>query len=428
MGSPEVMQRPLGPQEVVFAELTRRSNGGIQLVCVAAFEAPADDAAVCAALKRIHERHPMLRGRVDDRETAWWVCDVPFEQIEIRTEPMGEAFDLEAFYAGEARTPIDIARTAWRAVLLTDSAGRVAWIALVTNHGAIDGRSALVVLNDLDILLHEPDAWSDDSLPLLLPAEAGLAAAGLKGDRNLLPVWPPETMWQVARAVAAAGRKPHAFLRVVPDTTVAALHDRLIADGVHLAAAFAAAAVHAARALPGRTDWTGVVAPTDVRADCTPAIPGDAVGEYVAGISLLLGPDHDGANLLETARELQDQFLRNRPPSLLMDPDVPNDVSRGQVDQMAAASDVFGGGICVSDIGDLNRLSGRRVGYGKVLVMPSQNHGIHSVMVAIVSTNEGACLSIGYDEPLQTRANAHAFADRYLEALEELARGGAVED
>ncbi len=76
----------------------------------------------------------------------WWLCDVPFERIDIRTEAMGDGFDLEAFYAGEARIPIDITRVAWRAVLLTDREGRVAWIALVTNHGAIDGRSALVML------------------------------------------------------------------------------------------------------------------------------------------------------------------------------------------------------------------------------------------------------------------------------------------
>jgi hypothetical protein len=92
---------------------------------------------------------------------------------------------------------------------------------------------------------------------------------------------------------------------------------------------------------------------------------------------------------------------------------------------MAAANEVFGGGVCVSDIGDLNRLSGRRVGYSRVLVMPSQNHGIHPVMVAVVSTNEGACLSFGFDEPLQTRDNAQAFAERYIGSLDKLARGGA---
>jgi hypothetical protein len=55
------------------------------------------------------------------------------------------------------------------------------------------------------------------------------------------------------------------------------------------------------------------------------------------------------------------------------------------------------------------------------LLMPSQNHGIHPVLIAIVSTNAGTCLSFGYDAPLQTRANAHAFADRYVAALSELA-------
>jgi hypothetical protein len=55
-----------------------------------------------------------------------------------------------------------------------------------------------------------------------------------------------------------------------------------------------------------------------------------------------------------------------------------------------------------------------------VLLMPNQNHGIHPVLVAIVSANAGTCLSFGYDEPLQTRANALAFADRFVAALSEL--------
>jgi hypothetical protein len=74
----------------------------------------------------------------------------------------------------------------------------------------------------------------------------------------------------------------------------------------------------------------------------------------------------------------------------------------------------------VTDVGDLNRLSGRRVGFSEVLLTPSQNHGIHPVLVAIVSTNAGTCLSFGYDAPLQTHANAHAFADRFIEALDAL--------
>jgi hypothetical protein len=363
----------------------------------------------------------LVQARIEDRSDAlWWVCDVPFERIDIRAQAMGEGFDLETFYAGEAAKVIDIEAVSWRAVLLTDAQGAVAWIALVTNHGAIDGRSALVILNDLDVLVRAPEAWPGDALPLMPPAEAGLAAAGLAGDRELLPVWPPETMWTVGRPAESGERKPHGFLRVVPEATIAAVHDRLKAEGIHLASAFAAAAVKAADVLPGRTDLTGIVAPTDVRADCAPPIPGNAVGEYVAGINLLLGPDYRGASLLETARELQRQFLKNRPPSLLMDANVPLAVTHSQVDQMAAANDVCAGGVCVTDVGDLNQLSGRHVGISEVLLMPNQNHGIHPVLVAIVSANAGTCLSFGYDEPLQTRANALAFADRFVAALSEL--------
>jgi len=412
------MERPLGPQEALFAELTRRSNGGVQLVTLARFDVRPDANGVRQALASIHRRHPMLRSRIEDRDTLWWVCDVPFERIDIRTEAMGDAFDLEAFYAREAAQPIDVAAVSWRAVLLTDADGRVAWIAIVSNHASVDGRSALAVLNDLDMLLTVPEAWPGDALPLTAPAEEGLTAAGLSGDRALLPEWPQETVWRVDCPAASGQRQPRGFLRVVPQSAIEAVHARLHADGIHLAAAFAAAAVKAAEVLPGRTAWTGIVAPTDVRADCEPSIPGDAVGEYVAGINLLLGPDFRDAGLLDLARELQRQFTANRPPSLLMEADVPLAVTREQVDQMASANDVFASGICVTDIGDLNRLSGRRVGYSDVMVLPSQNHGIHPMLVAIVTTNAGTCLSFGYDEPLRAGVDAHAFADRFIDALE----------
>lgn len=417
-------ERRLGPQEALFAELTRRGNGAIQLVCMAEFEKRPDPDAVRSALQRIHRRHPMLQARIEDREVPWWVCDVPFEGIDIRVEAAPGGLDVETFYAAEAARPIDVTAATWRAVVAIDAEGKASWITIVSNHGAVDGRSALVVLNDLDVLLNDSDAWSDAVLPLPVAAEEGLATSGLSGDRGLLPAWPAETQWQVDRPAGSSERRPQAFLRVVPQATVDALHDTLRPHGIHLGAAFAAAAVRAGEVLPGRTAWTGIVAPTDVRGDCTPAVPGNVVGEYVAGIALMLGPGQIGASLLETARELQEQFRRNRPPSLLMEAHVPPETTRGQVDAMAAASPVFAGGICVSDIGDANRLSGRRLGFSRLLVMPSQNHGIHPVMVAIVTTSEGACLSFGYDAPLRTAADAHAFAGRYLQALDALAAGG----
>jgi len=421
MSRSETRARPLGPQEALFAELTRRAHGGVQLVCMGAFEKRPDPRDVQNALRAIHRRHPMLQARVEDREVLWWVCDVPFEHIDIRTQAISGELDVEAFYAAQAAIPLDVTAAAWRAVLVIDGEGRVAWIALVSNHGAIDGRSALVVLNDLDVLLNEPGVWSDEVLAMPVAAEAGLAASGLSGDRGLLPSWPPETRWQVDCPAASAERRPQAFLRVVPHATLDAMHNRLGPLGIHLGAAFAAAAARAAEVLPGRTAWSGIVAPTDVRGDCTPPVGGDAVGEYIAGIALILGPEHEGAGLLATAKELQDQFLKNRPPSLLMEAEVPTETTRGQVDRMAAAGDDFTGGICVSDIGDASRLSGRRLGFTHLLVMPSQNHGIHAVMVAIVTTSAGVCLSFGYDTPLRNRGDAHAFAERYLQALDTLA-------
>jgi hypothetical protein len=193
-------------------------------------------------------------------------------------------------------------------------------------------------------------------------------------------------------------------------------------EGMTLAAAFAAAVVEAGPALPGHTDWTGIVTTTDVQADCVPPVAASAVGEYVASISLLLGPDDRSADPFENARALSAQLKANRPAALKMDQDVPPTQTKGAADSFAAAADRFPSGICLSDIGDLDRLSGRSVGISDILLMPNQNHGAHPIMVAVISTHDGLSLSFGYDEPLRTRPNAVAFADRYVEALRTWAK------
>lgn len=259
-------------------------------------------------------------------------------------------------------------------------------------------------------------------LPLTVCAEAGLAGAGLTGEGGLYHPWPEEAKWPVERPADSAARQPRALLRILPRRDLDALHDRLHREGLTLAAAFCVAAARAGTVLPGDTDWTGILVTTDVRGDCRPAVPGNAVGEYVSSINLLHGPEQRDLSLVEAVRRLEEQLRNNRPLALRMDTDVPPERTREQADGFGAATSVFSGGICVSDMGDLDRLSGRRVGISRVLLMPSQNHGVHPIMVAIVSTSQGACLSFGYDEPLRSRRSALAYADRYLDALADLTR------
>ena len=423
MNNAAVVERELGPQEALLVELNRRCNGAVQLVAMAELQRPMDVGDLRRALEIVHGRHPLMRARVETRDTLWWVCDVPFDAIEIRTETIDEPFDMEAVYAQEAAIVVDVADVAWRLVVLADDDNKALWLILVTNHAAIDGRSAMVVLNEIDLLAANPDALGRASLPLTDAPEHGLASAGLSGDARIFAEWPDEAVWPVDEAAPASGRRPHALLRVLPKADLQALHDRLHGEGIHLASAFCAAAVRAGPALPGHTPWTGIVEPTDVRADCDPAVPGSAVGEFVASINIFAGPEHADLSLIDLARAMGERLRNNRPAGLLMETDVPLDDTIAQVDAIAASSDVFASGICVSDVGDLDRLSGRPVGISRILIMPSQNHGVHPIMVAIVSTSAGACLSFGYDEPLRGPDAANAFADRYVETLVAMAHG-----
>lgn len=416
-------ERPLGPQEAMFTELVRLSNGGVQLVTLAELANPLPVDEVRSRLKIVHERHPLLRARVEDRDRPWWVCDVPFETIAVSTREMGSDFDLEQLYAAEAQIPIDVTAVSWRAVLLTDPSGKVAWMALTASHAAVDGRSMLVILNDFDRVSGHGGGTGLAPLALNPAAETVLVAAGLAGERRVEPALPKEAMCRVEQPAGSAARRPQAFLRVHPQEDFDRLHARLHRDGIHLAGAFCAATVHASAALAGQAPVLRLVAPTDLRADGRPAVSGDAVGLYISSIGLELGPDETGRSLMNIARALDDQLKTNRPSALLMNPSIPPEDIREEAERFAGPNDLFVVGTGLSDVGDLNRLSGRQVGIARVVLMPSQSHGIHPMLVTVVSTAHGTCLSFGYAEPLTSRARAHAFADRFVEALDNLAGG-----
>ena len=418
-----LLERPLGPQELLFSELIRRGNGGLQLTTIAEFERPVEETALRHALGVAHRRHPMLRARIEDRDRPWWCCDVPFERIAAQSRPMGPDFNPETAYAEEAATPLDIDRESWRAVLLTDEDGRVGWLALTVNHGAIDGRSSLVLLNDIDRCLADPAGFGSESLPLNPAAELGLAAAGHSGSGHVLPTWPDAASWAVEHPAHAQDRRSHVLFRMLPNNRMDALRCRLQSEGIDLIAGFCAAAAKAGRDLPGATDWTGMVTPTDVRDDCRPEIHSKAVGGYIATIRLTVEPRHRSLDVLETAGLLSGQFNDHRPAALRLDAGVAATEIHRRADRMAAAGGRFSSGLCVTDVRDLDRLSGRRVGISRILTMPSQNHAAHPMLVTHVSTRKGTCLSIGYNEPLRSREAALAFADRYCEALVELAGG-----
>ncbi|MCR9137218.1 MAG: hypothetical protein NXI27_14570 [Alphaproteobacteria bacterium] len=416
-------ERPLGPQEAMFTELVRQSSGGVQLVTLAELATPLSIDDVRSRLKVVHQRHPLLHARVEDRDQLWWVCDVPFETISISTRPMGADFDLERLYASEAEIPIDVMTMSWRATLLTDPSGKVAWIAMTASHAAVDGRSMLVILNDFDRASDNGDEVDLAPLALNPSAETGLAAAGLAGEQRVEPALPKEAMCRVEHPADSTRRRPQALHRIYAQEDFDRLHTRLHRDDIHLAGAFCAATVRASEALAGQAPVMRLVAPTDLRADGKPAISGDAVGLYISSIGLELGPDETNRSLIEIARMLDGQLRDNRPSALRMNPSIPPGEIREEAERFARSNDLFVVGTGLSDVGDLNRLSGRQVGINRILMMPSQNHGVHPMLVTVVSTSQDTCLTFGFAEPLTSRAHAHAFADRFVEALDELAGG-----
>ncbi len=417
-------ERPQGPQEALFTEIFLQSSGAVQLTVLAQLTDPADPAELLAVLPAIHGRHPMLHGRAEQREATewWWVFDVAFEDIDIRRVTIDDDFDTSDFYRSEASLTLDILSVNYRVTLLTRDSG-VNWIALTVNHAAIDGRSSLNVLNEIDRALAEKPE-SDTSLPIPPSAEDGLATAGYSGHSDLLPPVPADAMWPVARSAASGDRRAGIVVRCLSARDVAGLHRQMHHQGLHLAAAFAAAIVPASRTFPGATGWTPMLATTDVRGDCSPPVPTETIGEYVGSITLLIKPDHQHDGPRQLTDLVSRQLTAGRRNALDMVEDYDLATLRAQAKTIGSPQDSFPHGICVSDVGDMSRLAGRQVGFDQVILMPAQRHGAHPLMVVIITTTTGAHLTVGYAEPLTSADTAANFADLYVAELRSLARAG----
>ncbi len=416
--------RPLGPQEALFTELYLRAAGAVQLTVVARLLRPVPTSELASALAQVHDRHPLLRARVEQRGDGrwWWVCDVPYSAVQMLTWELdggGDSeVDLDAIYATEAEQTMDIRSVCYRVTGLTRS-GQVHWILLTVNHAAVDGRAALTVLNEVEAVL-SGQPTSAAPLPLPPAVEAGVAHAAA-GGRNLLPTIPDEALWPVAEPAPAADRLPRATYRHFPKADLQRLHERMRERGERLGAAFAAAIAPAARDFPGWTEWTPILVTADLRKNCEPVVAPDSVGCFVGSLMLYLRPDQQSDSVSTTARVLAEQLTQERDAALQLDATYDAAAIAAQADAIATAADRFSNGVCVSDVGDMSRLAGRPAGFDEVLLMPAQRHCAHPVMLVAITTETGVHLTIGYAEPVTSAETAHRFADAYLAALYDLA-------
>lgn len=419
-----MQQRPLGPQEALFTELYLRAAGAAQLTVLARLLRPVPASELTSALAQVHERHPLLGARVEQRtdDRWWWVCDVPFSAVQTRTQELDGAVDselnIDAVYATEAEQTMDIRSVCYRVTALTRS-GQVHWILLTVNHAAVDGRAALTVLNEVEAVLSgQPTSAAPLPLP---PAVEDCLTHAAAGGRNLLPPIPDEALWPVAVPVPAAERLPRATYRHFPKADLQRLHERMRGRGERLGAAFAAAIVPAAREFPGWTEWTPMLVTADLRKDCEPVVAPDSVGCFVGSLMLYLRPNQQHDSLSTTARVLAEQLTHERDAAQQLDATYDDAVIAAQADAIALAADRFSNGVCVSDVGDMSRLAGRTAGFDEVVLMPAQRHCAHPVMLVAITTTSGVHLTIGYAEPVTATETAHRFADAYLAALYDLA-------
>ncbi|MCH2134648.1 MAG: condensation domain-containing protein [Phycisphaerales bacterium] len=141
------------------------------ICCWASATGPVTTDHLRSAMKTLHDRHPLLRARVDG-ETGQYrfmldvsIDDIPLQEVELAE---GQDFDsaIELFMSG----PFTGWDRTW-GVCFVQAADRSRWWVIIqTHHSITDGRSAFCLLDQLGEILGLLVAGKDvDTAPLELP-------------------------------------------------------------------------------------------------------------------------------------------------------------------------------------------------------------------------------------------------------------------
>ncbi|WP_444927954.1 hypothetical protein ACJJI4_09975 [Microbulbifer sp. TRSA002] len=417
--------RELGAQEALSVELTEKSNGAVQL---AVFFRVCNSLGIEELLKGmeyLHNLHPMLRSRIEKNVHAYWFCDVGFETIpfEIKHDAMPLNYQEEFRRLGSKVLELD--KYVYRFTVYMNEQEEVKWIAFMVSHAAMDGRSLLILVRDLDRFLRG-GSGSKPSASIMQKSVVEYVSSikhlkkrqsAVGGGNDVSPKWPVE------QAANASLRMGCSMYRVLPKKLCSYLHLISKRENVQVTSIYNAIAIIAAQSLPSFRSTTELTLPINAQYLCKRQIDRDVIGECTAVLTISLSSDENSLDLLNLARLIQRKvYLQLRNGHFFKPPLVP-DYSLDEIKHLAknssAEKDYFPSGICVSNVGDISEYTGPLMFFDFGVAMTVQTHGEHPIMLVTCTIDGEGVFVFGHCEPLVSKESALKYVEKYMKTLRE---------
>ncbi|WP_444885572.1 hypothetical protein [Microbulbifer sp. PSTR4-B] len=425
--------RKLGAQEALFVELTERSKGAVQLVVFFRACKSIGVEELMEGMEYLHNRHLMLRSRVEKKSYAQWFCDVGFRDIPTEIKSDTSSFDYQAEFNRLGNEILELDKYSYRLTIYTDKHGCVMWVALVVSHAAIDGRSALILIRDLDRFLRgqQKNQFSasimDKSMVEYISSRQRLKKPQLSVYNNNCKT----VKWPVEKAEHASSRSGCSIYRLLPKK----LYDHfcLLAkqENVQTTSIYSAIAVLAARSLPSFHPMTELMLPINAQYLCKSQIEQDVVGECTTTITLSLSAKDTSLDLLSLARLIQKKVRLCLRRNSFFEPPVKLDYRLVEIEDLAeyyaSKKNYFPSGLCVSNVGDVFGYTGLLEFFDFGLVMTVQTHGAHPIMLVTYALGGEGVFVFGYCEPLISKESALKYVKTYMELITDISNDYAVE-
>ncbi|WP_444945395.1 hypothetical protein ACJJIP_14110 [Microbulbifer sp. VTAC004] len=421
--------RKLGAQEALDVHLTSESNGAVQLVTFFRVCNTLNIDKLIKGVEYLHNFHPMLHSRIKRIPYAHWFCDVRFEDISIEIKKHTPPLNYEKEFKRLGGSILDLNKFTYCLTVYLDRQGSVKWVAFVFSHAAVDGRSALILIRDLDRYLR--GYQTEKSFPSIMhkPVEEYISLRKrLKGSNLRVndSVYTP-VKWPVEEAAHASRRSGCSIYRVLPKESLERLQSFLKKEKILITSFYSAIAILAARSLPGFSSAAELMLPIDAQCLCKSLISKDVVGECTTSLTLSLSPEDTSLDLLSLASLIQKKVYVHLRSGAFSDLALEPDCNPAEIvkiaKELASEKDCFFSGICVSNMGDVQEFVGPLIFFDFGLIMTVQTHGAHPIMVLTYTINGQGVFVFGYCEPLVSRKSAVNYVKKYMKLLGEVFDG-----
>ncbi|WP_444913924.1 hypothetical protein [Microbulbifer sp. TRSA007] len=424
--------RKLGAQEALFVELTEKSSGAVQL---AVFFRACKSLGVEELLKGmeyLHNLHPMLRSRIEKNHHAYWFCDVAFDAIPIEIERDALPLNYQKEFKRLGSKVLELDKYVYRFTVYANDHEEVKWIAFMVSHAAMDGRSLLLLVRDLDRYLRG-DSEDKPSASIMQKSVVDYIGSikhlkktqsAISSDNCALP------KWLVEQAADASHRKGCSIYRVLPKKLCEQLYLRSKDKNVQVTSIYDAAAIIAARSLPGFCSTTELMLPINAQYLCKHQIDRDVIGECTTTLTVSLLSNETSLDLLSLAHLIQKKVYMQFRCGNFFEPSLIPDYNLEEIEQLAkdssSAKDYFPSGICVSNVGDIGEYTGPLKFFDFGVVMTVQTHGEHPIMLVTCTIDGEGVFVFGYCEPLVSKESALKYVEKYMKILREFSESGDI--